>query len=361
MEQYWQTLAPWLRALLEVAIAAVLGLAVHLVFWSLLRRLAGKTRTVFDDSLLRHAKRPSGLIVPVLAVHFAAPLLSAQLPPRLFEVFANAITILLVLGIAWLLIALGSVLEEVVLDRFRIDASDNLTARTVHTQVRIVKKIISAVVVILALAAILMTFERVRQVGAGLLASAGLAGLVVGLSAQRVLANILAGIQIAFTQPMRIDDVVIVEGEWGWIEEITLTYVVVRIWDLRRLVLPISYFIEKPFQNWTRTSADILGTVFLHTDFTVPVDAVREELNRIVAKSDKWDGKVASVQITGATAQTMEVRALVSSTDSGKNWDLRCEVREKLIEFVQRRYPGALPRTRAELQQVGPRPSPAAA
>lgn len=361
MEQFWQELAPWLKGLLVLSLAVVLGLAAHLAFWALIRRLASKTKTVFDDALLRHGRRPSGFLVPVLAIHFVAPLLAAILPPRLFEVFENAITILAILGIAWLLISMSNVLEEAVLQRFRVDVTDNLAARAVHTQVRIVKKIIAAVVVILALAAILMTFERVRQLGAGLLASAGLAGLVVGLSAQRVLANILAGIQIAFTQPMRIDDVVIVEGEWGWIEEITLTYVVVRIWDLRRLVLPISYFIEKPFQNWTRISADILGTVFLQTDYTVPVEALREELRRIVAQSDKWDGKVASVQITGATAQAMEVRALVSSSDSGKNWDLRCEVREKLIDFVQRRYPGSLPRTRAELLQGDPQPSPATA
>ncbi|RME30218.1 MAG: mechanosensitive ion channel family protein, partial [Candidatus Zixiibacteriota bacterium] len=158
-------------------------------------------------------------------------------------------------------------------------------------------------------------------------------------------------IQIAITQPIRLDDVVIVENEWGWIEEITLTYVVVRIWDLRRLVLPINYFIEKPFQNWTRTSADILGTIYLYTDYTVPVDAIREELKRIVEGSDKWDGKVASVVVTDTSPQAMEVRALISAADSSKAWDLRCEVRERLIAFIHRNYPDAFPRVRAELHE----------
>jgi small-conductance mechanosensitive channel len=176
---------------------------------------------------------------------------------------------------------------------------------------------------------------------------------VVGFAAQKTLGNLLAGIQIAITQPIRIDDVVIVEGEWGRIEEITLTYVVVRIWDLRRLVLPIGYFIEKPFQNWTRVSADILGTVFLYVDYTVPVDAIRAELERIVQGSTDWDGQVCGVQVTDTSPQGIEVRALVSATDASKAWNLRCEVREKLVSFLQREYPGALPKLRGELKEGG--------
>jgi small-conductance mechanosensitive channel len=185
-----------------------------------------------------------------------------------------------------------------------------------------------------------------------MIASAGVAGIVIGFAAQKSLGTLLAGFQIAMTQPIRIDDVVIVEGEWGKIEEITLTYVVVRIWDLRRLVVPITYFIEKPFQNWTRTSADILGTVFLHVDYGVPVDAVRGELGRILESSPNWDRKVNVLQVTEARERTLELRALASSSDASKSWDLRCEVREKLVDFVQRNYPESLPRLRATLERM---------
>ena len=198
----------------------------------------------------------------------------------------------------------------------------------------------------------LMGFDSFRQLGTGILASAGLASLVIGLAAQKIFGNFLAGIQIAFTQPIRVDDVVIVENEWGRIEEITLTYVVVRIWDLRRLVLPIGYFIEKPFQNWTRVSADLLGTVFVYADYTIPVKEIREELHRILKGSNKWDGKVWGMQVTNATERTMELRALMSAADASVAWGLRCEVREYLIEFVQKNYPEALPKTRAELKKT---------
>jgi small-conductance mechanosensitive channel len=198
-----------------------------------------------------------------------------------------------------------------------------------------------------------MSFSRVRELGTSLLASAGIAGLIIGLAAQKSIANLLAGFQIAFTQPIRIDDVVVVENEWGRIEEITLTYVVVVIWDSRRLVLPISYFIEKPFQNWTRVSSDILGSVMIHADYSVPVDELRKELTRILNEEGKkyWDGKVNSIQVTEATEKTIQIRALVSSVNSGSAWDLRCLVREKLIAFIQKNYPSSLPRIRASVEQ----------
>ncbi|MGB2599197.1 MAG: mechanosensitive ion channel domain-containing protein, partial [Candidatus Omnitrophota bacterium] len=199
-------------------------------------------------------------------------------------------------------------------------------------------------------ALVLMTFEKVRQLGTSLLASAGIIGVILGFAAQKTLGNFIAGLQIALAQPIRIDDVVIVEDEWGWIEEITLTYVIVRIWDLRRLVVPISYFIEKPFQNWTRISADILGSVFIYADYTVPVKELRSELTRILEESQHWDKKVNGLQVTNTTAQTVEIRALMSSVDSPTAWNLRCEVREKLLEFLQKRFPECLPRTRVELK-----------
>jgi len=197
-----------------------------------------------------------------------------------------------------------------------------------------------------------MTFERVRHLGTTILASAGIIGIVVGMAAQRTIATFIAGLQIAITQPIRVDDVVIVENEWGRIEEITLTYVVVRIWDLRRLVVPITYFIENPFQNWTRVTADILGTVFIYVDYTVPIDSIRAELHRILKSSEFWDGKVCVLQVTNTSERTVELRALMSAADASTAWTLRCQVREKMVDFIQKNYPDALPKLRAEFNRL---------
>jgi small-conductance mechanosensitive channel len=188
--------------------------------------------------------------------------------------------------------------------------------------------------------------------GASLLASAGIASVVIGFAAQKSLSNLIAGFQIAFTQPLRLDDVVIVEKEWGRVEEITLTYVVVRIWDLRRLVLPITYFIEKPFENWTRTSSDILGTVFLYADYSANVEAVRNELTRVLKGAPLWDGKVGLLQVTNTSEKTIELRALMSARDASDAFDLRCLVRESLVAFLQRETPQALPKNRVDVTQV---------
>ena len=204
----------------------------------------------------------------------------------------------------------------------------------------------------MALSLVLMSFEAVRKIGTGLLTSAGIAGIIVGFAAQKSLANLLAGFQIAFTQPIRIDDVVVVEGEFGNIEEITLTYVVVRIWDQRRLVLPINYFIEKPFQNWTRSSSEVLGTVFIYVDYTLPIEPVRAELERLATESPLWDKRVCKLHVTDAKEKTLELRALVSARDSGTAFDLRCDIREKLVDFIQKNYPDSLPKTRAESTDV---------
>jgi small-conductance mechanosensitive channel len=201
-------------------------------------------------------------------------------------------------------------------------------------------------VVVVAIAVMLMTFPRVRELGTSLLASAGIAGLVVGLAARPLLENIIAGLQIALTEPIRLDDVVIVQGEWGRIEEITATYVVVRIWDERRLVVPLSWFLTNPFQNWTRDSAQLLGTAFLLLDYRAPIDEIRAELQRLCAASTNWDKRVCKVQVTDTKDRTIEVRLLVSAADSSKQWDLRCEIREGILTFLQKNYPEALPTTR---------------
>jgi small-conductance mechanosensitive channel len=268
------------------------------------------------------------------------------------DVAVHVIALLMIALVAWLLIRMTYVLEDYVTSRFDVGVKDNLRARKIHTQFKVLKRIAIVVVGILAFGTMLMTFERVRQLGTTILASAGVVGIVVGMAAQRTIATFIAGLQIAITQPIRVDDVVIVENEWGRIEEITLTYVVVRIWDLRRLIVPITYFIESPFQNWTRTSADILGTVFIYTDYTVPVNAIRGQLQKILNESEHWDKKVCVLQVTNASDRTMEIRALMSAADASAAWTLRCEVREKLIEFIRTEYPQALPKVRAEMNRL---------
>ncbi len=250
-----------------------------------------------------------------------------------------------------------NIAAELYLLRYDLAATDNLLARKHVTQVRVLKGALATMIVLITIASALMTFESVRQVGVGLFASAGIAGIVAGLAARPLLSNLLAGVQLALTQPIRVDDVVVVENEWGRVEDITMTYVVVRIWDLRRLIVPISYFIEKPFENWTRETAAILGTVLLYVDYTVPVDRVREKLKAIVQESKNWDGNVATLQVTDAREFTLELRVLVSARDSSASWDLRCEVREKLVAFLANSFPGALPQRRqqtlAALERAG--------
>ena len=276
------------------------------------------------------------------------------LGPSLQLLIGQIFGLLLITVITWLTIQTLSVLEEVLLSHYRMDVADNLTARKMHTQIRFLKRIAISLVLVLASGSMLMLFDRVRQLGTSILASAGIIGIVVGLAAQRSISNILVGLQIALTQPIRLDDVVIVENEWGRIEEITTTYVVIKLWDLRRLIVPTSYFTEKPFQNWTRVSAELLGTVFLYTDYTIPVAVVRERLRLILAESNWWNGKAGEVQVTDTTPQGMVLRLLVSADNASAAWDLRCEVREKMITFLQEQYPQCLPRIRAELQEPLP-------
>ena len=259
--------------------------------------------------------------------------------------------VLFVVSIAWIIIAFIRIGKIQLLKKYDISVADNLKSRKVYTQYNILEKILIFIIVVITTGITLMLFESVRNIGVSIFASAGLAGLIIGLSAQKVIGTILAGLQIAITQPIRMDDVVIVENEWGWIDEINLTYVVVRIWDKRRLIVPSTYFLERPFQNWTRTSADILGTVFIYTDYTIPFEPLRKELTRLLESTPLWDQKVNVLQVTDAKEQTLEIRALMSAETSPKAWDLRVFVREKLIEFIQREYPQCLPRTRVVMEE----------
>jgi small-conductance mechanosensitive channel len=232
------------------------------------------------------------------------------------------------------------------LKRYDISNEDNLKSRKHHTQINLLEKVIIFLIILFSLGSILISIESIKEIGIGIFASAGVIGIIIGLSAQKVVGALLAGIQIAITQPFRIDDAVVVENEWGWIEEINLTYIVVRIWDKRRLVLPSTYFLENPFQNWTRTTADIIGTVFIYTDYTISFDALREELTRLLNGNELWDKNVNVLQVTGSKETNLEIRILVSAKNSPTAWNLRVYIREKMIEYIQKNYPESLPKTR---------------
>lgn len=343
--EHWRTWV-WIAAGLSGAI--LLALLAHYLLFLLAKRFARRTTSVIDDSLLRHSERPARWIFPLLAVLLVLPLL--PLRPQIVGPLQHGLGLGLIASVAWAIVLLLDVFADAISAKYEIDVADNLAARRIRTQTQVLRRILVVVVVIVALGIMLMTFPPIRTVGTSLLASAGLAGLVLGMAMRPTLASIIAGIQIALTQPIRIDDVVIVEGEWGWIEEITTTYVVVRVWDLRRLVVPLSYFIEKPFQNWTRSTADLLGTVFLYVDYSISVEDVREELHRVLEASGIWDGKTWGLQVTNAGENTLELRALMSAPGGPQAWDLRCHVREKLIQFLQEHNPQSLPRTRAEVR-----------
>ncbi|MDR6667301.1 mechanosensitive ion channel family protein [Rhizobium sp. 1399] len=263
----------------------------------------------------------------------------------------HILLIFFIVLVAWMARIVKHIWMTVYLRRFKLDAEDNLLARKHVTQTRIMERVADLLIVVVAISACMMTFDAVRQYGVSLLASAGVAGIVVGLALQPVLKNLFAGIQLAITQPIRIDDALLVEGEWGRVEEITSTYVVVQLWDWRRMILPLSYFIENPFQNWTRESSALIGTVMIYLDYSVPVAAIRKKVEEIAQGSKFWDRRVVNIAVTDFREAVMEIRILVSASNSGRTFDLRCEVREKLIDFIQREYPASLPRMRAVMSE----------
>jgi small-conductance mechanosensitive channel len=321
----------------------------HINRWAALRQHSVGTIVLALSERLRN---PVRMLLFLLFFRLTEPLLDLSAKAQIIT--GQLFGLLFISALAWLTIQGMSVVEKLILSRYNMNLADNLSARKMHTQVRFIKRLLITVIVIIAGASMLMVFDKVRQLGTSILASAGIVGIVVGLAAQRSISNALVGLQIALTQPIRLDDVVIIEKEWGRIEEITATYVVVKLWDARRLIVPTSYFTEKPFQNWTRVSAELLGTVFLYLDYTVPVAAIRQELHRILQDSKLWNGKVGLVQVTDTTVQAMEIRLLLSANDASLAWDLRCEVREKMIAFVQAHYPESLPKIRGAMQQGQP-------
>jgi len=351
----------------EVASArAALDQALNVAAYLMLCWFAYRSTYVIEDRL-RHwtsgtARRYDELLLPLLGSWLRIGVVAAgiivfvtiqELPPRL-DIIANRITsIVLIASMALLLLRSVAAGQRLILGRFDTSVADNLRARQVATQLHIILRLVYIMIGLFAVAAVLMLFPTVRHVGTSLLASAGIAGVIVGFAAQKILGNLFAGIQIAMSQTIRQDDVVVVEGEWGRIEEIALTYVVVHLWDDRRLVLPLSYFIEKPFQNWTRTTAALTGSITLWVDYEIDVAAARDALREIIESSALWDRRFWNLQVSDLSEKTVQLRVLASAADSGRSWDLRCEVREKFIAYLQRHHPASLPRSRTELVGTG--------
>ncbi|MGY3215058.1 mechanosensitive ion channel family protein [Mucilaginibacter sp. HD30] len=341
----WSKLLPgWLWNISLIVAAALLGYLVKVVITILLHYYKNTKDYSLFKSILTHLSKPLNYFVPLLT-------LNALLPFLMYEggyivYFKKLLEILLIISFSNVLMNSIKIFEDYVYYAYDFNKANNLEERKIQTQLRFIRKLIGAFIIIITVAVVLLTFDNVRKIGAGLLTGVGIGGIIIGFAAQKSLGSLLAGFQIAFTQPIRIDDVLVVEGEWGKVEDITLTYVVLNIWDQRRLILPITYFIEKPFQNWTRTTAELLGTVILYVDYTCPVEDVRGELNRLLAETSLWDKRLGILQVSDARETTMELKVIVSAADSSKIGDLRAYLREKLLQFIQQNHAGALPRIR---------------
>jgi small-conductance mechanosensitive channel len=329
------------------AASIVLGVGLRYLFYLILRIYILRTDQAGAHIIQKQMKGALFFVLPVFFMLYFFPLL--ELPAKQEFFIQRTLQIFFILSFSWVLIRATYVTQAIIFHKYHIDKDDNLLERKVQTQIQFIRRITILIIVIVATSLVLMRFEGMRKLGAGLITSAGILGVIVGFAAQKSLGNLLAGLQIAFTQPIRIDDVVIVEGEWGKIEEIHLTYVVVKIWDLRRMVLPITYFIEKPFQNWTRNTADILGHLKIFVDYSIPVANLRQKLMEITQNSPLWDGDICILQVTDFTEKTMELRCLVSARNSGDAFDLRCFIREEMITYIQQNFPQGLPKLRTEL------------
>lgn len=341
------TWAPlWVFSLIVMAAALVLALAIYELLVRIVRRSL-QNRDAFWRALIVRTRAPGRLAMIVVALSAAAG--AAPLTVGQGRLAQHALLIAFIVLVGWAVLTATDVASALYLRRYRIDVADNLLARKHLTQVRILQRAAATLVVLLTAAMALMTISQVRQWGVSLLAAGGAAGIFLGLALQPLLSNLMAGVQIATTQPIRLDDQVLVENEVGNIEEITATYVVVRLWDERRMVLPLTYFLQKPFQNWTRETAQMMGTVMLYLDYTTPVDALRAKLTEVLEASPLWDRRVNALQVTDAKERTMEIRCLMSAGSSGQLFDLRCNVREALIAWLQANVPDALPRERLQL------------
>ncbi|MXV50805.1 mechanosensitive ion channel [Pedobacter sp. HMF7647] len=343
------TLPPFVKNLIIAAIAIVLGILIKITLHYTFKFLFKWWPNFLIQTIIKHLAGPITFFIPLLFLN--ASLEYMQLSKTVYLGLNKAVEIALTVNFAIVLIRILNIAEDYFYHHYDTNKDDNLRERKIRTQLQFIRKILVSLIALVTVAIVLLSFESMRKIGTGLLTGVGIGGIIIGFAAQKSLGNLLAGFQIAFTQPIRIDDVLIVEGEWGRVEEITLTYVVVNIWDQRRLILPITYFIEKPFQNWTRVSAELLGTVFLYLDYDTPIQPLREKLTELLSNHPLWDKRVNVVQVTDSKPNTIEVRFLMSARNSSQAFDLRCDVRENLLAFIRESFPDSLPKNRVLLQK----------
>lgn len=334
----------WIWTIIIVLAAIILGLLFKFLIVKLTRYYNTVDRFSFLKSTVIHLGKPLNFFLPLLAFSLLMPLLA--LSGETLQAVKKIMEIGLILATSYILINIIRVVQDFVRHAYKLEKEDNLQERKITTQLQFIRKLATAIIILLTIAAVLFSFESMRKIGAGLLTGVGISGIIIGFAAQKSLANLFAGFQLAFTQPIRLDDVLVVEGEWGKVEEITLTYVVLNIWDQRRLILPITYFVEKPFQNWTRSSAQLLGTVFIYVDYSIPVAELRPEFERLLNASPLWDRRAQVVQVTDAKEKTIELRFLMSARNSPQAFDLRCYIRENMINYITQHYPNSLPLSR---------------
>src|SRR5579862_9380491 len=336
---------PWAVSFVLLVSAVVVAWLLYAAMLGVARRML-RGRRSYLLSILDATKNPArfGLLLVALAITLPTTPLGAETK----AILAQCLLLATIFLLGWIATIAIDIVATIYLRRFRVDVEDNLLARKHQTQIRVLVRVLDTVIVLITVGFALMTFDAVRQYGVSLFASAGVAGVVFGLAAQPVLSNLIAGVQLALTQPIRLEDAVTVQNEYGWIEEINATYVVVRLWDLRRLIVPLNYFIQQPFYNWTRQAATTIGSVVLYLDYTAPVDLIRKKATELVAQAKQDDAKVTSVQVTNASAEAIELRVLVNSDSSSATADVCADLRERLIAFLREQHPEALPRTRSE-------------
>ncbi len=338
-------LQDWFRPGITALLSVVFTFLAYKGVLAVIQRLT-RSKTV-PRLFLDASSTALGIVIALLVLNGVLETASPDLP--LLSPIQHMATLLLIIAVTWALVRCTSAIGNVIVAMNPVLEGQWKRARKVETQTRFLVRVLNILIVILGLGVALMTFEPVRHLGGSLLASAGIGGIILGFAAKPVLSNLLAGMQIALTQPFRIDDVLHVQGEWCWVEEVTATYVVLRVWDLRRLVVPLQWFIENPFQNWSRNDTELTGSVFIHVDYSMPIEPLRNEFNRLLQQSPQWNGHTATVQVTDAGDTNMEVRLLMSAKDSSGLWDLRCAIREDMITFIQEQFPDHLPRVRARL------------
>lgn len=338
------------RSVIILLCSFLIGLILRIVILKILKATATRSRDVVFSSAYERIKHSWFLFIPIIIFLILFP--RNEFAEGELVIVLSIARVVILISLAMLAFRLVHVIEDFVVHTYDMQKTDNARERKIRTQLSFLKRVIRVAIVIITISFILLSIDGVRNYGTALITSAGVFGIIIGFAAQKTLSNFLAGFQIAFTQPIKLDDAVLVENEWGWIEEINLTYVVVKIWDLRRLIVPITYFVEKPFQNWTRVTADLIGSVFIYVDYTIPLGALRAAFDEILEQSALWDKKAKVLQVTESTEKSMELRLLMSARNSPEAWDLRCEVREKMISYIQQNYPESLPYVRGEFSTV---------